>query len=73
MQNCYVPISALKNFIEPVSVSVAQIVGIICGPDLLLQTQNIFFLSNNWTKKHTCVWSWRAFLQSVFFFWMEKQ
>lgn len=34
MQNCYVPISALKNFIEPVSASVAQIVGIICGPDL---------------------------------------
>lgn len=72
MQNCYVPISALKNFMEPVSVSVAQIVGIICGPDLFLQTQT-FFSCPTTEQRNTLVYEVEGNFCRVFFFWMEKQ
>ena len=47
MQNCYVPISALKNLIEPVSVSVS---------DLFLRAQNIFFFCPTTEQRNTLVY-----------------
>ena len=73
MQNCYVPISALKNFIEPVSASVAQIVGIICGPDLFIQTQNIFFPVQQLNKEtHLCMKLKGIFAECSFSEWKNN-
>lgn len=74
MQNCYVLISALKNFIEPVSVSVAQIVGIIIlWPwSLLTDSKHIFPVQQLNKETHLCMKLKDIFAECSFSEWKNN-